>query len=74
MLISQFNLSNPGKGMEKLLDDSNNLLTLVKSIYVIMVSYVIKEAKQRADELTASTSKTVSPSITSRAEAQEEAN
>jgi hypothetical protein len=31
VLISQFNLSNLGKGMEKLLDDGNNLLTLVKS-------------------------------------------
>jgi hypothetical protein len=31
VLISQFNPSNPGKGMEKLLDDGNNLLTLVKS-------------------------------------------
>jgi hypothetical protein len=29
VLISQFNPSNPGKGIEKLLDDGNNLLTLV---------------------------------------------
>jgi hypothetical protein len=64
VLISQFNPSDPGKGMEKLLDDGNNLLTLVKSTDVIMVSYVIKEAKQRVDKLTASTGKTVSPSIT----------
>jgi hypothetical protein len=27
VLISQFNLSNLGKGMEKLLNDGNNLLT-----------------------------------------------
>jgi hypothetical protein len=65
VLISQFNPSNPGKGMEKLLDDDNNLvLTLVKSTDAIMVSYVINEAKQRVDDLTASTGKTVSPSIT----------
>jgi hypothetical protein len=31
VLISQFNPINPGKGMEKLLNDGNNLLTLVKS-------------------------------------------
>jgi ribosomal protein L7/L12 len=74
VLISQFNPSDPGKGMEKLLNDSNNLLTLVKSIDVITVSYIIKKAKNRADELTASTGKTVLPSITSRAEAQEEAD
>ena len=36
VLISQFNPSNPGKGMEKLLNDGNNLLTLVKSTDVIV--------------------------------------
>jgi hypothetical protein len=65
VLISQFNPSNPGKGMEKLLNDGDNLLTLVKSTDVITASYVIKKAKNRADELTASTGKTVFPSITS---------
>ncbi len=74
VLISQFNLSDPGKGMEKLLNDGDNLITLVKSTDAITASYVIKEAKKRADELTASTGKTISPSITARAEAQEEAN
>jgi hypothetical protein len=74
VLISQFNPSNPGKGMEKLLNDGNNLLTLVKSTDVITASYIIKEVKQRADELTASTGKTVSPSITARVETQEKAN
>jgi hypothetical protein len=74
VLISQFNPSNPGKGMEKLLDDDNNLLTLVKSTDVITASYVIKKAKNRAEELTASTGKTILPSITSQAEAQEEAD
>jgi hypothetical protein len=74
VLISQFNPSNPGKGMEKLLGDGDNLLTLVKSTDVITASYIVKKAKNRADELTASTGKTVLSSITSRAEAQEEAN
>ncbi len=53
VLISQFNPSNPGKGMEKLLDNGNNLLTLVKSTYAITANYVIKKAKNRADKLTA---------------------
>jgi hypothetical protein len=74
VLISKFNPSNPGKGMEKLLNDGDNLLTLVKSTDAITASYVIKKAKNRADELTASTGKTVLPSITSRVEAEEEAN
>ncbi len=64
VFISQFNPSNPGKGMEKLLDDGNYLFTLVKSTDATTASYIIKEAKQRADKLTASTGKTVSPSIT----------
>jgi hypothetical protein len=72
--ISQFNPSNPGKGMEKLLDGGDNLLTMVKSTDAITASYVVKEATNRADELTASTSKTVLPSIASQVEAQEEAN
>jgi hypothetical protein len=50
--------------MEKLLDDGDNLLAVVKSTDAITASYVIKEAKQRADKLTASTGKTISPSIT----------
>jgi hypothetical protein len=74
VLISQFNPSNPGKGVEKLLNDGNNLLTLVKSTDRITASSVNKEAKKRADELTASTGKTVLTSITAQAEAQEEAN
>jgi hypothetical protein len=74
VLISQFNPSNLGMGREKLVDDGNNLLTLVKSADAITACYVVKEAKNRADELTASTGKTVLPSITSQAEGQEDAN
>jgi hypothetical protein len=65
VLSSQFNLSDLGKGMEKLLDDGNNLLTLVKSTDAITASYIIKKVKNRADKLTASTGKTLLPSITS---------
>jgi hypothetical protein len=61
VLISHFNPSNPGKGMEKLLNDSNNLLTLVKATDAIMASSIIKEAKKRADKLTALTGNTVLP-------------
>jgi hypothetical protein len=74
VLISQFNPSNLGMGMEKLLNNGNNLLTLVKSTDAITASYVVKEAKNRVDELTASIGKTLLPSITSQAEAQEETN
>ena len=74
VIIIQSNPSNSGKGMEKLLDDANNLLTLVKSTDAIMASYIVKESKNRADKLTASTGKPVLPLITSRAEAQDKAD
>ncbi len=65
VLISQFNPSNPGKGMEKLLNDGNNLLTLVKFTDTITASYMITKVKNKADDLTASTGKTILPAITS---------
>ncbi len=61
VLISQFNPSNPGKGMEKLLDDGNNLLMLVTSTGTITAGSVIKAAKKRADKLTATTGELSSP-------------
>jgi hypothetical protein len=67
-------LSNPGKGMEKLLNHRNNLFMLVKSTEAITAGSVIKIAKKRADKLTAMTGKTVLPSITAQTEAQEEAD
>jgi hypothetical protein len=48
VLISQFNPSNPGKGMEKLLNDGNNLLMLVKSNDAIMAGSVIKAATEKS--------------------------
>jgi hypothetical protein len=74
VLISQFNPSSLGKGIENLLDDGNNLLTLVKSTGAITANSIIKQAKKRAEELSALTGKTILPSITAQAEAQEEAD
>jgi hypothetical protein len=70
----QFNPSNLGKGMEKLLDNDDNRLTLVMSTDEIMVGSVIKKAKLHAKSLLTSTNKTVLPTITTQVEAQEEAN
>ncbi len=53
---SQFNTSNLGKGMEKLLDTSDNQRTLVKSTNAITAGSVIKKAKQNAMVFTNSTS------------------
>ena len=49
VLISQFNPSDPGKGMAKLLKDGSNLLTNVKSTDAITANSVLKAAKTKAD-------------------------
>jgi hypothetical protein len=46
VLVSQFNLSDPGKGMVKLLDDGNNILTQVQSTDAITAGSVLKSAKK----------------------------
>jgi hypothetical protein len=74
VLISQFNPSDPGNGMLKLLDNGANILTQVKSTDAITAGSVLKMAKKRADELTTTTGKTILPTFTTQTEAQEEAN
>ncbi len=65
ILVSQFNPSNPGKGMEKLLKDGTNLLTNVKSTDAITANSVLKAAKARADAALKASSTTITPTITS---------
>ncbi len=67
ILQSQFNPSNPGKGMEKLLDTGDYQLTLVKSTNAITAGSVIKKAKQNAKVLSILTGKIVLPIITTQA-------
>ena len=74
VLQSQFNPSDPGKGMEKLLDTGDNQLTLVMSTDAIMAGSVIKETKLHAKACLTSTGKTILSTITAQAEAQEEAD
>jgi hypothetical protein len=74
MFVSQFNPSNPGKGMEKLLEDGSNLLTNVKSTDAITANSVLKAAKTKADPASKAASTTIAPTITSQLEAQEEAD
>ncbi len=74
VLVSQFNPSDPGKGMVKLLEDGSNLLTIVKSTDAIMANSVLKAAKNKADAASKAVSTTIAPAITSCLEAQEEAN
>ncbi len=74
VLVSQFNPSNLSKGMEKLLEDGMNLLTNVKSTNAITANSVLKAAKARVDAASKALSTTITPTITSRSEAQEEAD
>jgi hypothetical protein len=74
VLQSQFNPSNPCKGMEKLLDTGDNQLTLVKSTDAITAGSVIKKTKQNTKVLSILTGITILPIITTQAEAQEEAD
>jgi hypothetical protein len=60
--------------MEKLLEDGTNLLTNVKSTNTITVNSVLKAAKARADVALKVLSTMITPTITSRSEAQEEAD
>ena len=72
-LVSQFNPSDPGKGMVKLLDDGDNILTRVKLTDAIMAGSVVKLAKRRANGLLTTTGRTILPTFTKHTEAQEEA-
>ena len=74
ILVSQFNPSDLGKGMEKVLKDGPNLLTNVKLTDAITANSVLKAAKARADVASKASSTTITPTITSRSEAQEEAD
>ncbi len=74
VLVSQFNPSNPGKGMAKLLEDGSNLLTIVKLTDAITANLVLKAAKNKADAASKAASTMIAPAITLHLEAQEEAN
>ena len=73
-MYSKANSTQRDKSMEKLLDTGNNRLTLVMSTDAIMARSLIKEAKLHAESRSTLTGKTILPTITARAETQEEAN
>jgi hypothetical protein len=50
VLISQFNPSNPGNSMVKLLNNGANILTQVKLTNAITEGSVLKTTKKQADE------------------------
>jgi hypothetical protein len=74
VLVGQFNPSNPGKSMVKLLDDGNNILTRVQSTDAIMARFALKASRARAEDLSKTIRKTFLPIFTTQTEAQEEAD
>ena len=74
VLVGQFNPRDPGKGMLKLLNNGNNILTRVQSTDAITALSALKLAKKRADDLSTTTGKTVLPTFNTQTEAQEEAD
>ena len=74
VLVSQFNPSNPGKGMVKILDNGNNMLMRIQLTDAITAGFALKAARARAEDLSKTTRKTVLPIFTTRMEAQEEAD
>jgi len=74
VLVSQFNPSDPGKGLVKLLDNGDEILMQVQSTDAITAGSVLKSAKKQADELSTTTGKTVLPTFNTQTEAQEEAD
>jgi hypothetical protein len=72
--MPQFNPSDLGKGMEKLLDTGDSRLSLVMLTTAITAGSVIREAKLQAESRLTSTGKTVLPTITAQAEAQDKDN
>ena len=72
VLVSQFNPSDPGKGMVKLLDNGNNILTQVQSTDAIMAGSVLKAAKKQADKFLTMIRKIILPTFTTQTETQEE--
>ena len=74
VLISQFNPSDPGNGMTKLLEAGDNILTLVKATDAITAESVLAESKAEATRLTTLTGIAVQPVFVKRIEAQEEAD
>ncbi len=65
VLVSQFNPSDPGKGMANLLEDRSNLITNVKLANAITANSVFKAAKTKADATSKAASTTIAPTITS---------
>jgi len=74
VLVSQFNPSNPGKGMETLLGDGSNILTNVKSTKASMAVSIINVAQKQPIQDSTLVAKGTWPPYHFCTEVQEEAD
>ena len=69
-----YNPLEPGKGMEGILSATPNLLNSIKSNDFFTPECILKEKRDEAAEISKQTGTTTLPTITSRSDAQDEAD
>jgi hypothetical protein len=69
-----FNLLDSKNGMVKLIEESSNTINSIKSTSAYSADDVLKMSKQKAAKISKDTGTTATPSITTRSDAQEEAD
>ena len=73
-LGEMFNLLDPANGMAALAGDGDNDINSIKSTSVYLPSDILKVSKKEAEDESKKTGQTVAPEITTRQDAQEEAD
>ena len=73
-MLGMYNPLEPGKGMAGLLESTPNRINKIKSVDVVTPEQILKESRDEAAAISRSTGTTATPAITSRSDAQDEAN
>ena len=73
-LGGMFNMLDKQHGMSKLADKTPNKINTIKSTYAYDVTDILKDSKKRAKEESKRMGAVVTPDITTRSDAQEEAD
>ena len=73
-MLGMYNPLEPGKGMAGLLDANSNRINRIKSVDVVTPEQILKESRDEAAAISRSTGATATPAITSRSDAQDEAD
>ena len=73
-LTGMYNMLDPQHGMAKLAEKAENKINKIKSTDAVTASDILRESKQKAARESQTLNAVVTPEITTRAEAQEEAD